>query len=405
MTEGATLETLLWVCAVAATAPILQVFLRGRLPQVVLLLLGGVLIGPQALGLGHPETIGIFSEVGLGFLFLIAGYEVEPRLLREQQGTRAVMAWVTSLLVSLTAVGVLAATGFVRAYVAVAIGLTTTALGILLPLLREHSLTDGRFGRSVMATGAVGEVLPVMAIAIFLGTRGHFVAIVSLAVVALLAVLLVLLPRRLRGTWLDDAFRAHLDSTSQTSVRATLLLLVLFLVVASRFGLDVVLGAFLAGVVLRMLGPPDADALQHKLDVIGYGFFIPVFFVTSGMSLDIASIARTPQRLVVFLVLLLVVRGVPTYVAYGGLLPPRERVQLGLLAGTALPLLVAITEIGLRNGTMLPANAAALVGAGVVSVLIFPAVAMALRVREPQRPLPLQRLEDERGRSGRSPQT
>jgi Kef-type K+ transport system membrane component KefB len=151
------------------------------------------------------------------------------------------------------------------------------------------------------------------------------------------------------------------------------------LVIAADFGLDVVLGAFLAGVVLRRWAPGDVGALEAKLDAVGYGFFIPVFFVSSGMSLDLQSIIESPARLAVFFVLFILVRGLPALLFYRRDLPTRERVQMMLLTATALPLLVALGEIGLESGTMLPANAAALVGAGVLSVIVFPPAAVSLR--------------------------
>jgi Kef-type K+ transport system membrane component KefB len=381
MDTTATLQTLLLVCLVSAAAPLLTTMVGGHVPQVVLLLVGGVLIGPQVLGIAEPELVQLIAEVGLGFLFLIAGYEVEPRLLREPVATRAFAAWAASLVLALVVVGVLAAAGLVQAYVAVSLALTTTALGVLLPLLRDRGLLSTGFGDAVLTTGAVGEMLPVLAVAIFLGTRGSFVALLSLAAIALLAAVLAVVPRRFAGTALHRAFTQTQDDTRQSAVRATVLLLVLFLTIAAEFGLDAVLGAFLAGMVLRQLGPTDPEAFEHKLDAVGYGFFIPVFFVVSGMNLDIQSIADNPLRLVLFFTLLLVVRGVPTVIAYRGMLPLRDRVELGVLAATALPLLVAITQIGLANGTMLPENAAALVGAGALSVLLFPALALASHAR------------------------
>ena len=147
---------------------------------------------------------------------------------------------------------------------------------------------------------------------------------------------------------------------------------------AADFGLDVVLGAFLAGIVLRRLAPLDVHTLEAKLDAVGYGFFIPVFFVASGMNLDLGSIIEAPARLLVFFVLLLVVRGMPALILYRRELPALQRVQMTLLTATALPLLVALSEIGLSTGEMLPENAAALVGAGVLSVMVFPATAVAL---------------------------
>ena len=135
------------------------------------------------------------------------------------------------------------------------------------------------------------------------------------------------------------------------------------LVFASDVGLDVVLGAFLAGVVLRRWAPGDVHALESKLDAVGYGFFIPVFFVSSGMGLDLGSIAEAPGRLVAFFLLLLAVRGLPSLVLYRHDMVVRERVQMMLLTATSLPLLVALAEVGLDSGEMLPENAASLVGA------------------------------------------
>jgi Kef-type K+ transport system membrane component KefB len=188
---------------------------------------------------------------------------------------------------------------------------------------------------------------------------------------------LTLAPRLARGR-IERILREGEHATAQTTLRWTLVLLFLLLVVADRFGLDVVLGAFLAGVVLRRWAPGDSDMLEQKLDAVGYGFFIPVFFVASGMALDLPSIADAPGRLLMFFVLLLVVRGLPTLLIYRSALPFAQRVELALLAATALPLLVALSEIGLENGSMLPENAAALVGAGVLSVLVFPALAVLI---------------------------
>jgi Kef-type K+ transport system membrane component KefB len=158
--------------------------------------------------------------------------------------------------------------------------------------------------------------------------------------------------------------------------------------VAAEFGLDVVLGAFLAGVVLRKWAPGDVHSLEIKLDAVGYGFFIPVFFVASGMNLDLASIAEAPLRVIVFFVLLLAVRGLPALFLYRRDLGLNQRLQMTLLTATALPLLVALAEVGRSTGHMLPENAAALVGAGVLSVMIFPGLAVALHRREQPDPEP-----------------
>ena len=281
-------------------------------------------------------------------------------------------------LVAIAVTGALAAVGFIHAFVPIAIGLTTTALGTLLPILRDNQLLEGRFGDFIMAAGAVGEFLPIVAIAIFLSANGAFLGLISLVVIAGAALLFTFVPRLVRHEKFTKIIAEGEHATSQTTLRWTIFLLFALLVIAANFGLDVVLGAFLAGVVLRRWAPLDVHALESKLDAVGYGFFIPVFFVSSGMTLDLRSIAESPARLVVFFVLFLVVRGLPALLFYRHDLPVRARVQMMLLTATALPLLVALAHIGRESGTMLPENAAALVGAGVLSVIVFPAVAVTL---------------------------
>jgi Kef-type K+ transport system membrane component KefB len=344
------LTDLLIVSLIAALTPILAGLLsRLRVPQVVILILGGILIGPQVLGWAEPEGIELISNVGLGFLFLLAGYELELGLFRERAGRLALTSWLATAIIAIAVTGALAAAGFVRAFVPIAIGLTTTALGTLLPILRDNRMLEGRFGAFIMAAGAVGEFFPIVAIAIFLSTQGVFLGLLSLVVIAGVALLFTFIPRLVHNKKIRQILSEGEHATSQTTLRWTIVLLLALLVIAADFGLDVVLGAFLAGVVLRRWHPGDVHSLEAKLDAVGYGFFIPVFFVTSGMSLDLQSIIASPIRLVVFFVLLLAVRG-------------------------------------LESGKMLPENAAALVGAGVLSVIVFPALAISLG-RSEARPL------------------
>ena len=380
------LNTLVVVAVVAALAPLIVALLPGpRVPQIVLLIIGGILIGPEGLGLADPAVLILLANIGLGLVFLLAGYELDPAVFGERAGRLALVGWLITVALAAGLVGALEAIGFVHAFVPVALGLTTTALGTLLPILRDHDLLAGRFGRYILAAGAVGELLPILGIAIFLGAHSQFVGILSLASVGLLAVILSLAPRLARGSRIERIFKEGEHSTSQTTLRFSIVLLLFLLAVAAQFGLDVVLGAFLAGMVLRRWAPGDVHSLEEKLDAIGYGFFIPVFFVVSGMNLDVDSIVQAPLRLFVFFVLLLVIRGLPALLVYRRALSMTQRLQMMFITATALPLLVALAEIGLRNGTMLPENAAALVGAGVLSVIVYPAVAVAIGARRTAR--------------------
>ena len=388
---GLGLTSLFIVTLVAAITPVIVGLLGGmRIPQVVVLIIGGVVVGPQVLNLADPGSIVLLSNVGLGFLFLLAGYELDLAIFRQRAGKLAVVGWLVTVVLAIGVVAALAALGLVRAFVPVALALTTTALGTLLPILRDNNMLRGSFSSYVLAAGAVGEFLPVVAIAIFLGSHGRFIGLISLVGVGILGLLLSLAPRLGRGGRVARILSEGEDATSQTTLRWTVAMLLLLLVIASDFGLDVVLGAFVAGVVLHRWAPGNVEGLDRKLDAVGYGFFIPIFFVSSGMGLDLDSIIKAPGRLFLFFLLLLVVRGLPTLAVYRTALPRQRRLELVFVVSTALPLLVALSAIGLETGEMLPENAAALVGAGVLSVLVYPAIAVAIDRR-------LARTHDETG--------
>lgn len=322
---GQGLTSLFVVVLVAAVTPVIVgLWSKARIPQVVVLILGGVVVGPQVLDLADPDSIELLANVGLGFLFLMAGYELELAVFRQRAGKLAIVGWLVTVALAGAVVGGFAALGVVDAFVPVALGLTTTALGTLLPILRDNNMLRGSFGSYVLAAGAVGEFLPVVAIAIFLGSHGRFIGLISLVGMGVLALLLSLVPRLGRGGRIARILSEGEHATSQTTLRWTVALLLLLLVVANDFGLDVVLGAFVAGVVLRRWAPGNVETLDHKLDAVGYGFFIPIFFVSSGMGLDVRSIVEAPARLFLFFLLLLVVRGLPTLLIYRTALPGRD---------------------------------------------------------------------------------
>jgi Kef-type K+ transport system membrane component KefB len=190
------LEDLVAVALVAALTPLVVALLPGpRIPQVVIFLFGGVLIGPHGLGVAESSNIQLLSNIGLGFLFLLAGYELDPRLLRQRPGQLAAAGWVISALIAIGVTGALEAVGYIRDYVPVALALTTTALGTLLPILRANDMLAGQFGRYVQSAGAVGEIFPILIIAVFLTGRGNLVALASVALVGVLALALSALPR------------------------------------------------------------------------------------------------------------------------------------------------------------------------------------------------------------------
>lgn len=383
LTKG--LDDLVAVALVAALAPLVVALLPGpRIPQVVIFLLGGVLIGPHVLGLADTASIQLLANIGLGFLFLLAGYELDPRLLRQQPGRLAIGGWVMSAAIAVGVTAGLTAAGYIKDYVPVGLALTTTALGTLLPILRDNNMLGGEFGRHVFAAGAVGELFPILIIAVFLGQRGSFVALASVALVGALALTLTFVPRLARSAAVQRIVTEGQEATGQVTLRWSMVLLFALLAVASRFGLDVVLGAVLAGMVLRGWTRHlnmDTESLEHKFDAVGYGLFIPIFFISSGMSFDLKSISEDPLRLLIFFVLLLVVRGLPSLLVYRRALAPVQRLEMTFITATSLPLLIALAAIGEQDGVMLPSTAASLIGAGVLSVLVFPLIAVGLHRR------------------------
>jgi Kef-type K+ transport system membrane component KefB len=379
------LDDLVAVSLVAALAPLVVAMLPGpRIPQVVVFLVGGVLIGPHVLGLAESSSIQLLANIGLGFLFLLAGYELDPHLLREEPGRLAIGGWLISAGIAVGVTAGLTAAGYIKDYVPVGLALTTTALGTLLPILRDNDMLGGQFGRYVFAAGAVGELFPILIIAVFLGQRGSFVALASVALVGLLALALTIVPWLARSTAVQRIVTEGQEATGQVTLRWSMVLLFALLAVASRFGLDVVLGAVLAGMVLRGWTHRlnvDTTSLEHKFDAVGYGIFIPIFFVSSGMSFDLKSISQDPLRLLVLFVLLIVVRGLPSLLIYRHALAPVQRLEMTFITATSLPLLIALATIGQMDGVMLPATAASLIGAGVLSVLVFPLIAVGLHRR------------------------
>ncbi len=376
------LTSLFVVCIVAAVVPIVSQLLPDRPPQVVLLLLGGIIVGPSVLNLAKPAPIELLSQLGLGFLFLLAGYEIEPGVLAGAMGRRAIGSWLGSLAIAIVAVLALEQVGFLRAPVPIAIGLSTTALGTLLPILRDRGMLGTELAGAVTVCGAVAELFPVLAIAIVLGAYSSWLEVAAIVGVAALGYLLVVVGRRVRGTPLERLLGATANGTAQTTLRWTMVVLVGLLILTSKVGIDSVLGAFLAGFILRNWAGADVvESFDRKSDTIGYGLFIPLFFVVSGMSLNLAAIGRQPMRLLAFFGLIIIARGVPAMLAFARVLPTIERLQLAFLCSTTLPLLVAVTTLGVEDGHMLPANAAALVGAGMLSVAVCPLI--GIRLLEP----------------------
>ncbi len=369
------LASLLAIAVIAAVVPMIVGLFNIRVAEVVLLLGGGILFGPELLGLIRVDApIELLYELGLGMLFFMAGLELDPQAISGRGGRLAARGWFISLALALSLGGLLAFGTVSFDSIGFAIALTSTALGTLLPVLRDSGELGTPFGRLFMGAGAWGELGPIVAIAILLGSKSKFAAILTLIAFGLVALLLAWVPARLA----TERIRAILDrghhTSSQTAIRFTMLLLIGLLAISGSFGLDVVLGAFAAGMIVRRLAPPSGDSLlMTRIEAIAFGFLVPIFFVVSGANLDVLAIVENPLGLAVAVLLLLLVRGLPQYFLYRGLITDRlHRARFALLVATGLPIIVAVTSLEVRQGLMSSRSAAILVGAGALSVLVFP---------------------------------
>lgn len=383
------LAAVLLVPLAAVAAPLLGAAVQRvvRVPLIVFEILLGVLIGPSALGWVHPNQVtGILSNFGVAMLFFLAGNEIDFRAIRGRPMRRAALGWVISLVVGVI-VGILLAPSVVTG-VFVGVALTSTALGTLMPVLRDEGDLHSPFGHAATAIGAAGEFGPLLAISIFLGGRSPLTGALVLAAFVVIAGLAIWSASRGPYPRFNRLMTLTLHSSGQFGVRTVIFLVAGLSVLSAALGLDTLLGAFAAGVLGRVLlsgaEPEDREMVEAKLEAVGFGFLVPVFFVMTGVTFDLRALIERPRLLVLLVavvVLLLVIRGIPSLMAVPEGATRNDRIAMLLFGATGLPIIVAVTEIGVERGELGSGIAAALVGAGMLSVLIFPALAMSMRRR------------------------
>ncbi|TYL44869.1 cation:proton antiporter [Nocardioides sp. BGMRC 2183] len=376
--------SLFWIACVVALSPLVVRAARGLIPDVVVLLVLGCAIGASGLDLASTDGgVQLIRELGLGLLFLIAGSEVDPATLRSAQGRHAAVTWVLCLLVGFGVAWIAIPDATFQVALVLAIAITSTALGAILPILQDLGLGATKLGRAVLTHGAMGELGPILVMAVLLGSRSTVATLAVLLLFVVIAVVVTVVPRALvlRLPGLRGALVHGMHGTGQTGMRAIFLLLLALMAAAAVFELDVVLGAFAAGFILRELQPADAHFLDERLQIVAWSFPVPVFFVTSGMSIDIDAVIEQPGLVAAFVTMIVVVRGGVVWLRerYGdtgsGLTTRSERYQLALYSAAGLPIIVAVTELA-RSRDLMPEDVAAtLVAAGALTLLLFPLLA------------------------------
>ena len=378
-------ESFLTVVVVAALAAFVSGLVSPRLtlPVVVLEIVFGILVGPELLGLAESDQfLAFFSNLGLGMLFFFAGYEIDFERIRGSPLRLAALGWVLSLVLAYGLGGMLELSGLVLSLLLTGSAMATTAIGTLIPILSDAGELRTRFGTYLLAAGAMGEFGPILLVTLVFSTKGAAQnAVILLVFVAVAVGSAVIAVRGVGRGW--ELFERTLETSGQLAIRIAVVTVFALGALASSLGLDLLLGGFVAGVIARIaLKGREVQVFESKLTAVGYGFFIPFFFVVSGIEFDLAALTDTPLRLLelpLFLGLFLVVRGAPALLLYRGVLDLRDRTALAVFSATELPLVVAITTIAVEEGHMRSATAAALVGAGILSTAILPIVGLRLR--------------------------
>lgn len=387
-------SSLLIVGAVAVAVPLfLGLVPAVKVPAVVLEILGGILVGPTVLGWVHLDVaVRVIADLGLGFLLFMAGFEIDLRRFDRRILTLVSRAFLLSMMLALLVAYGLQLGGQVRDGLLVGITLVATSLGVLVPILHDAGQTETIFGRMIMAAGSLAELAPLVLLSVFFSASsknpGAELGLLA-GFVGLTAVIVVVTQRvRVWGPLREVVHRLE-NTSSQLRVRLAITFALAFSAVAEHFGLATILGAFLAGVIVRRTDetPASQEEFQGKLEAIGFGFLIPVFFVSTGVGLDITALFHSTRAIIlvpVFLVALLLVRGLPALL-YVRVVGRTHAIAAGFMQATSLTFIVVATVIGVQTGHQRTSTAAALVVAGLLSVVIYPPVALRM-LKSPARP-------------------
>jgi Kef-type K+ transport system membrane component KefB len=390
-------DDLLIVVAIAFAAPfVLGLAPSVRLPSPVLEIVAGIVVGPSVLDWAqNDETVAVMATIGLAFLLFLAGIEIEFGKLRGQVLRLTALGFAISLAIAVAAGFVLKGAGVVQTPLLVAIILSATSLGVIVPVLKDAGEISSTFGQLVIAAGSIADFGAIILLSAFFsgeGSTGSTLLLIGCLFGIAAAVYAFARGAERSRAVMHDLLRLQ-DTTAQIRVRAAVVLMIGFAALAEQFGLEAILGAFAAGAVLTLV---DQDRemthplFRTKLESMGFGFFVPIFFVATGLKFDLNALLDHPSNLVkvpIFLGALLVVRGLPAFV-YRRAIGTDRTVVSGILQATSLPFIVAATTIGVDMGLMGSAEQSALIAAGLLSVLIFPLAGLTLlkRAGAPMRP-------------------
>ena len=388
-------RALFFISLAAVVAPFLnRLPLLARTPIVAIELLLGILIGPSFGNLlTSDETISFLKELGLVFLFFQAGFEIKHYKIGATELRLGAAAWLISFICALACSFALWLCGLINAPFLVAIILPTTAFGILIPVLKQSGDLENALGRFVLGSAAVGELAPLILASIALAHEKHHFhqALLSLMFLGIAAGSLYLLVKYRSETHIAQ-MATWLGAGGVLPFRVAMFILLGFVSLADSFGMETVVGAYAAGMAIAMLaGAAQDETLEDRLASIGSGFFVPLFFVVSGVTFNLPlllSNLSSISQFFIFSLIFIFIRLIPLCL-YQRHLPQRDVLAQGLLSSTTLPLVVAITYLGALSGQMHQETATALVGAAIMTVTAFPTLAFWLRAQTNETPASL----------------
>ena len=377
-----------WIMAAAVLAPLLaEIPVRLKMPVVVLEVVLGILIGPHVLNLVQFDgfVVTMFA-IGMAATLLMAGMELDFAEIRGRPLMLAAGGWIASVLMGITAVGLLHVIPQVRAPLMVTLAMCTTGLGVLIPIYRDSDQLRTALGRFVLASGTIGEIGPIIAMSLLLSKHystwqetGFLLAFLSIVAIATAVGVAARPPKLL------ELLSRHMHKSTQLPLRMSMLMLAALLLLADRFGFDSIFGAFAGGMILGQATRGETGrALREKMETISFGWFYPFFFVGTGIKFDINALGKDPTTMLLvptFAVLFLIVRGTPALI-YRGHIDTAQRLPLALSSAVpSLSIVVVISEIGLRAKSMNPDVAAAMIGGALLSVLLFSTIAGSMLSR------------------------
>lgn len=373
---------LLVICAVSVIAPIISDQVkRIFIPSIVLEILLGIIIGPQVLDILQPtQQIKVLADVGLSFLMFLAGYEINLKRIYGKPINSACASWVLSFVIAVGLMLVLRSVmnmsgGGTLNPILVGLALTSTSFGILLPILMDAKVFKSSFGDFVLGVSTIGEFGPIVAVTLLFTQAKSSSTFLFLILFLFIAVMASYFAIRTHQPRFILFLRRHLNTSNQLPVRISVFLIFLLVYLTIEFGLNILLGAFTAGIVVRLLTMgKDEKTVDSKLKAIGFGLLIPIFFIASGITFDLHALAswRTSIKIPIFLGCILLVHAIPKMFFYKKLLDRPHQQALIFFSATGLPLIIVIAHIGVTAGSILPRDASALVAAGMLSVLLFP---------------------------------